>query len=114
MLIFFVVAAVFCAAALRKQNPPTNNLKPLSKETGHDFASSKFLSSQEQDPEQISSPIAGDTEPPTIVLHDEDEKQAKIAADRTGPTLNIEISNDERAQKLIDEFGCYDHTLELV
>jgi len=43
----------------------------------------------------------------------ESEIPLTVGVDRPTPVLNIEKSDDDKAKKLVEEFGTYDHTLEL-
>ncbi|MEO8886714.1 MAG: DNA translocase FtsK [Mucilaginibacter sp.] len=53
---------------------------------------------------------------PGPVFHDADEGTEiplTIETERPNPISNVEKSDDEKAKALVDEFGTYDHTLEL-
>ncbi len=52
---------------------------------------------------------------PQPVFHDEEgtDIPLSIETDRPDPILNVEKSDDEKAKALVDEFGTYDHKLEL-
>jgi len=109
--IIVIVVVIACVFIILKKKSSAIASNSFSKETEvNDSSDEQFVETIIENKAESQAPIAVDDSKP---LDDENQIPLTVNIARPTPVLDIEKFDDDKAKSLVEQFGTYDHTLEL-